>query len=369
MHWRRIFDYRTSELLTSLSEIAESRTLVGPTGPLQSVGENEDPVHPNMAEQLNDEGGTVENPCGNDQNMEKFPVRSFTPSVANGSEPALRMATKQYIFEIEPIGPIMSDGRSMLGAPLLPLSARADLSQFAAASMGRISIATASGALSPGPWISPAYLPIKSQHALLAHLQQVLEVSCYEFGRRVMPDVLRRRGWDCAESVELNRWTDEFQRGEQSFLTAAYTKKPLRLLLRSIANIRHCAVHRRKVPAKNIKQFLLDAEALVLLLGDVECSERIITIRQGIQMAIEELNRHRVTYHSKPGRGTRWKKYKPFRRHNAERNNFAMMERKEESWRNIERAVEEAIAASVARFSTKADMIDLPSKVICTDYR
>lgn len=137
---------------------------------------------------------------------------------------------------------------------------------------------------------APAYLPSTTQHQLLVHLQHILELTCYEFGTRVMPDTLRQRGWDCAESVELNRWIGEFLKRQKMLFTRTESiQKPLHELLRSVSNIRHCAVHRRRVSTKGLGQFLLDAEALSTLLGDVGRSREIAMLRKKTQATMDEL--------------------------------------------------------------------------------
>ncbi|RKK77098.1 hypothetical protein BFJ68_g17992 [Fusarium oxysporum] len=58
----------------------------------------------------------------------------------------------------------------------------------------------------------PVYLPFPTEHLLMERIQKTLELACYEFGARAMPDTLRKRCWDCPESVELGRWTEVFRR-------------------------------------------------------------------------------------------------------------------------------------------------------------
>lgn len=47
---------------------------------------------------------------------------------------------------------------------------------------------------------------------------------------------------------------------------------------RSIADIRHCAVHRRQVSTASLKEFFVDAEALLTLFGDDENRSRVIML-------------------------------------------------------------------------------------------
>lgn len=65
------------------------------------------------------------------------------------------------------------------------------------------------------PPLFPVYSPFQAQHNLLVHLQKLLELVCYNFGKKLMPDIMLQRGWNCPELVELNRWTEEFTKSKQ----------------------------------------------------------------------------------------------------------------------------------------------------------
>ena len=86
-------------------------------------------------------------------------------------------------------------------------------------------------------------------------LQGVLEVACYDYTNRNMPTTVRRKEWDCAESLELNHWTSEMQRLNDNVAMNA--------LLRSFANIRHTAVHRQRVGVSQIDKVFTDALTLL----------------------------------------------------------------------------------------------------------
>lgn len=140
------------------------------------------------------------------------------------------------------------------------------------------------------------YSPASTQHKLLAHLQSVLEAACYEFGKRTMPDTLQRHGWDCAEALELNRCVKELQ--HWSFLSVNPANKPPDELFRSIAEIRHTAVHRRRVSLHVVRQFFTDAETLLLLFGDDVRRREIAMLRQEVRMAFAKTKQNHRTFHS-----------------------------------------------------------------------
>jgi hypothetical protein len=135
---------------------------------------------------------------------------------------------------------------------------------------------------------------MRTQHLLLVKVQSILEQACFEFGQQVMPDILKKYGWDCPEAAELNRWTMEFlQRQGQFGDKERNMKKPLEKLFRSVSAIRHTAVHRIRVSAKHTEQFILDAEALLTLLESEKHLKLLTKLRQDTQLAIEELERNK----------------------------------------------------------------------------
>ncbi|KID83157.1 ebs-bah-phd domain-containing protein [Metarhizium guizhouense ARSEF 977] len=138
--------------------------------------------------------------------------------------------------------------------------------------------------------------PASTEHKLLAHLQSVLEAACYEFGKRTMPDTLRRHGWDCAEALELNRCVKELQ--QWSFLGVNPANKPPDELFRSIADIRHTAVHRRRVSLHVVRQFFTDAETLLLLFGDDVRRREIAMLRQEVRMVFAKTKQNHLAFHS-----------------------------------------------------------------------
>lgn len=150
------------------------------------------------------------------------------------------------------------------------------------------------------PSLFPIYLPLRSQHLLLAKVQTILEQTCFEFGQHVMPDVLQKNHWDCPESAELNVWATELLQRQDVFADKkGDVGKPLEKLFRSVADIRHTAVHRIRVSARGIEQFLLDAETLAMLLGDMVRLKLLTDLRRDTQSAIEELERNKHLLGSK----------------------------------------------------------------------
>ncbi|KAK3311444.1 uncharacterized protein B0T15DRAFT_388957 [Chaetomium strumarium] len=155
-------------------------------------------------------------------------------------------------------------------------------------------------AIAPYPVAIPVYLPFRTQHRLLVKVQAIMEQACFEFGQHTMPDVLRKRRWDCPESCELNLWAAEFLARQSMFSgKGPGIGKLVAGLFRSVADIRHTAVHRLRHRARGIEQFLLDAESLVILLKNDGGLKLIRKLRRDTQLAIEELERNKHVLISK----------------------------------------------------------------------
>jgi hypothetical protein len=105
-----------------------------------------------------------------------------------------------------------------------------------------------------------------------------------------MPDVLENNQWDCPESAELSLWATEFQQRESIFSNGEKdVGMPLATLFRTVADIRHTAVHRIRVSARGTEQFMVAAESLATLLGDTARLSVLRELRRATRMVVEEL--------------------------------------------------------------------------------
>ncbi|KAL7755718.1 hypothetical protein ACKLNR_014245 [Fusarium oxysporum f. sp. zingiberi] len=107
------------------------------------------------------------------------------------------------------------------------------------------------------------YLPFASQHKLMCYIQQYLDGVCYEFGKRTMREVLKKRDWDCAEAAQLESWMDEFT----ILFEGVVDKEVAGNLFRSLADVQRVAICRVRTDSAGIKKFLLDAVRLTWILG------------------------------------------------------------------------------------------------------
>jgi hypothetical protein len=64
-------------------------------------------------------------------------------------------------------------------------------------------------------------------------------------------------------------------------------------ILNSLSHLRHTAVHRIRVTADRVYQFICDAENLSIILGDCESSERLADLRRGLESTIDDINRNK----------------------------------------------------------------------------
>ncbi|KAI1742121.1 hypothetical protein F4680DRAFT_40887 [Xylaria scruposa] len=150
------------------------------------------------------------------------------------------------------------------------------------------------------PSLFPVYLPLRTQHRILTNVQSILEDICFDYAERVMPEVLKKNKWDCPEAAELNLWSAEFLLRQNDFPDRVEeVRKPLTSLFRSVADIRHTAVHRICISAKGLEQFLLNAESFAVLLGDTTRLKSLTELRRNIQQSIEELERNKHVLSSK----------------------------------------------------------------------
>jgi hypothetical protein len=132
-------------------------------------------------------------------------------------------------------------------------------------------------------------------------VQGILEKACYDFGVQTLNQVMQHEKWDCAEAAELNRWPRIFLTNQDKFLQADLEGlgKPLAQVLDSITQLRHTAVHRLRITANQLKQFMVDAEALARLLRHDYSLQKLTRLRMDTQLTLGELERNKDFLQSK----------------------------------------------------------------------
>ncbi|KAJ4005447.1 hypothetical protein NW752_002280 [Fusarium irregulare] len=135
---------------------------------------------------------------------------------------------------------------------------------------------------------SSVFLPFPAEHMLMEKLQKILELACFQFGLRAVPNVMQEQGWDCPESAELTKWVELFGRNG-NIAVWQQLGMPSQRFLQSIAAIRHTAVHRVRTNSAGLEQFLTDAERLAELLGNDAFTQAISQLRLDFHATVTEL--------------------------------------------------------------------------------
>jgi hypothetical protein len=154
---------------------------------------------------------------------------------------------------------------------------------------------TVHGGQNTAPSLYPAYFAFPSQHRIMTEVQALLERSCFAYGQTTFGEELERRGWDCPESAELNAWTPVLleQQAKVNPELVAQRGRSLSEIMNSLSHLRHTVVHRIRVTANRVYQFICDAENLAIILGDCKRSERLADLRRGLESTIDDINRNK----------------------------------------------------------------------------
>lgn len=130
---------------------------------------------------------------------------------------------------------------------------------------------------------------------MLVKAQNLLEQACFDFAKQAMPCVLQKNHWSCAEAVELNLWAKKFK-SQRSALADAENKIGLldrAKFYESIKDIRHTAVHRLPVTAKQLEKFLADGEKLAGILGNELALAVLSSMASEAKRTISDMENHR----------------------------------------------------------------------------
>ena len=113
-------------------------------------------------------------------------------------------------------------------------------------------------------------IPYPVQHTLLVITQNILEKCCYEFARKWFPFELEAAGWNCAEAVELTKWTRVILKHSEWLPCEAFAVEgPLSQdILAPVQLLRHTAVHRLRTTARGVRKLIRDAVTFAETLGN-----------------------------------------------------------------------------------------------------
>jgi hypothetical protein len=120
------------------------------------------------------------------------------------------------------------------------------------------------------PSLIPFDIPYPVQHTLLVTTQNILEKCCYEFARKRFPYELEAAGWNCAEAVELTKWTRVILKHSDWLPCEAFAVEgPLSQdMLAPVQLLRHTAVHRLRTSLEGVRKLIRDAVTFAEALRD-----------------------------------------------------------------------------------------------------
>lgn len=149
---------------------------------------------------------------------------------------------------------------------------------------------------------SLTHLPQRIQHGVMAYMQTLLEVACFQFAQHELPDVLAQHRWDCAEAVDLARWVS-ILRDRDDFPPIAVPSyqaisprerhEAASALLSNMASLRHAAVDRHRLTINEVEQYIGQATAFLRLLGATSCLERLTPLQETVSIAVHHLGEGR----------------------------------------------------------------------------
>ena len=147
------------------------------------------------------------------------------------------------------------------------------------------------------PSLYPIYIPFKIQHLVLSRTQVLLEECCFRFTEKWLPEMLERRRWDCAEAIELHRWTNIVSKHLSKIPAHAFvnhSKTSVADVLKSVNKLRHSAVHRLSVTAKGVSEMIRSATRFATVLGNAACQQQLDELHQELEGKIRglELNKN-----------------------------------------------------------------------------
>ncbi|KAL8939705.1 MAG: hypothetical protein Q9216_003219 [Gyalolechia sp. 2 TL-2023] len=146
------------------------------------------------------------------------------------------------------------------------------------------------------PSLYPVQFPFRVQYSILARSQRLLEECCYDFTQKYAPDVLVEKRWDCAEAIELNKWTFAMMKKHGKLPAGAFKESSsgIHKILFAVNRLRHSAVHRLRISAKGILQIIHDAVRFAETLSDSARASQLEELYKELQSMIksQELNKN-----------------------------------------------------------------------------
>ncbi|KAF8244965.1 hypothetical protein K440DRAFT_425416 [Wilcoxina mikolae CBS 423.85] len=135
----------------------------------------------------------------------------------------------------------------------------------------------------PPPQITPTTtpLPYALQHAVLPPLQSFLEEACHRYISKVLPQLLRQKGWTFPQSAEFQVYT-------RDILVAQPQRFTDPTALKNLNEIRHVAVHRVPLVEAKLNELLEAAAEGARVLEDVQTQVKILELQVFVKKWLEK---------------------------------------------------------------------------------
>ncbi|KAI8633610.1 hypothetical protein F5Y19DRAFT_246414 [Xylariaceae sp. FL1651] len=142
------------------------------------------------------------------------------------------------------------------------------------------------------PSLYPVHVPYTTQHLILNEVQRILEEACYDFAQKWASPLLAERGWDCASSVELNKWTRLFFKGKLQIPGEAFNVENSRIghIAVAASKIRHSAVHRLRTTARGLRDLCHTGVELASALRDDTRAAMIAEISNALEEQLRAMS-------------------------------------------------------------------------------
>ncbi|KAL5330312.1 hypothetical protein ACEPPN_003838 [Leptodophora sp. 'Broadleaf-Isolate-01'] len=127
--------------------------------------------------------------------------------------------------------------------------------------------------------------------------QRQLEECCFDFATKWLPSLLEDHKWDCAEAVELTKWTRTLAKRCDKLPASALdncSEAPPKEVFFSTNVLRHTAVHRLPTTARGIQKMIQSASRLAQTLGDQSRASELenLHLELGSRIRDMELNKN-----------------------------------------------------------------------------
>ncbi|KAH7303021.1 hypothetical protein B0I35DRAFT_195305 [Stachybotrys elegans] len=134
------------------------------------------------------------------------------------------------------------------------------------------------------------FLPFVTQFSLLERIQKLLEQALFTYGKVSMSDMLKDKGWECAEMVHLSTWADILseRRGDINMtIDGTSYEADYDAILQAMRDIRAVLVNRAPTDTAEIRRLLHSSYQIVAMLRQTECREALALLRSRVDVKLK----------------------------------------------------------------------------------